>query len=88
MRRTAIALALLLAAAPVAGATEITPEVKPNLQVAETAAPAVRESVVVAPAQTEIRSAETARTRQMDRESWTIVLVAAAVIVLALLFLD
>lgn len=87
MRRTATALALLLATAPVAGATEITPEAKPNLQVVEAAAPAIRESVVVAPAHAEARSAETARARQMDRESWTIVLVAAAVIVLALLFL-
>ena len=87
MRRSALAVVLLLAAAPIAGATEITPEVKPELRAVEVAVPAIRKQVVVAPAHAdEVRNVSAARARQMDRESWTIVLIAAAVIAVTLLF--
>lgn len=86
MRRTAAALALLLATAPVAGATEITPETKPEIRVVEGTAPAIRQDLAIAPAHADTRSTKAARAAQMDRESWTIVLVALAVIAVTLLF--
>lgn len=84
MRRTAAALALLLATAPVASATEIIPEAKPEIRVVEGTAPAIRQDIAIAPA--DAHSTKAARTAQMDRESWTIVLVALAVIAVTLLF--
>lgn len=86
MRRSILAFALLLAAAPVAGASEIFPDAKPALRAVEVEAPAIRKHVQVAPARAEARSTTVASARQMDRESWTIVLIAAAVIAVTLLF--
>lgn len=87
MRRSALAVALLLATAPVAGATEITPDAKPELRAVEVAVPQIRKQIAVAPARAEeVRNVSAARARQMDRESWTIVLIAAAVIAVTLLF--
>ncbi len=88
MRRTAMAIAVLLATAPVAGATEITPEIKPEVRAVEVAAPTIRQNLVVAPAQAEVRSAKaTTRATQMDRHTWTIVIIALAVAAAALFLL-
>lgn len=87
MRRTAMAIALLLATAPVAGATEITREVKPEVRAVEVAAPSIRQNPVVAPAQAEARDTKTTRATQMDRHTWTIVIIALAVAAAALFFL-
>ena len=88
MRRTAMALTLLVATAPVAGATEITPEIKPEVRAVQVAAPSIRQNPAVVPAQAEARTAKTTRATQMDRHTWTIVIIALAVAAAALLFLD
>lgn len=83
MRRTALALALLLATAPVAHATEGTPDVKPELRAVEVAAPNIRTDAVVAPARTEARSGKAAAVQQLNVT--TIVIIALVVVgVLAL----
>jgi hypothetical protein len=82
-----MAFALLLATAPVAGATEITREIKPEVRAVEVAAPSIRQSPVAVAAQAEVRSTKAARATQMDRHTWTIVIIALAVAAAALLLL-
>lgn len=83
MRRTMLAVALLLATAPLAQATEITPNVKPQLRAVEVAAPSVRTDVIVAPARAEAPKTKAATVQQMSLG--TILIVALVVIgVLAL----
>ncbi len=87
MRRTVMAIAVLLATAPVASATEITPEIKPEVRAVEVSAPTIRQNLAVMPAHAEARSVKTTRATQMDRHTWTIVIIALAVAAAALLFL-
>jgi hypothetical protein len=83
MRRTTLAVALLLATAPLAQATEVTPDVKPQLRAVEVAAPSIRTDLVVAPARAEAPSTKAATVQQMSLG--TILIVALVVIgVLAL----
>ncbi|CAN5705786.1 hypothetical protein BH23GEM5_BH23GEM5_13450 [soil metagenome] len=83
MRRTTLAVALLLATAPLAQATEITPDVKPQLRAVEVAAPSIRTDVVVARARAEAPNTRAATVQQMSLG--TILIIALVVIgVLAL----
>ncbi len=83
MRRTTFAVALLLATAPLAHATEIAPDVKPQLRAVEVAAPSIRTDVVVAAARAEAPNTRAATVQQMSLG--TILIVALVVIgVLAL----
>ena len=79
MRRTALAVALLLATAPVARAEGPATDVKPDLRAVEVAAPSVREDVVVAPARVDARSttAATVQERRMSTTTWVILGLAA-----------
>lgn len=78
MRRSVLAVALLLATAPIAGATEITPETKPEMRVVEVAAPSIREDVAVAPERAEARTTKSAAVQQMN--TTTLVILVLAVI--------
>lgn len=78
MRHSVLAVALLLATAPIAGATEITPETKPEMRVVEVAAPSVRTNVAVAPAHAEARTTKPAAAQQMN--TTTLVILVLAVI--------
>ena len=84
MRRSALAVALLLATAPVAGATEITPEARPEMRAVEVAAPSIRTDLVVAPARSETRSTDTATVRQRSTTT-TVILVLAVIGAIAVL---
>ena len=79
MRRSAFAVALLLATAPVASATEIAPDVKPDLRAAEVSAPSIREGIVVAPARSEARSTTAVAVQEgrMSTTTWVILGLAA-----------
>ena len=79
MRRSALAVALLLATAPVAHATEVTPEVKPELRAVEVATPSIRQDVMVAPARAEARNSRAAAV-QGRMSTTTIVILVLAVI--------
>jgi hypothetical protein len=79
MRRTALAIALLLASAPVARAETPVPTVQPDLQVVQTVAPTVRQEAVSVAAAAETRKATTA-TVQRRMSTTTIVILALAVI--------
>ena len=87
MRYSALAVALLLATAPVVSATEVTRDVKPDLRAAEVSAPSIREGVVVVPARSETRSATaaTVQERRMSTTTWVILglAVIGAIAVLA-----
>ncbi len=86
MRRSALALVLLLAAAPVANATQVTPGVKPDLRAAEGAAPIIRSDVVPAPARVEAQSIRASTVQRLDTRTILIfVLVVLAVASLALI---
>jgi hypothetical protein len=78
MRRTTLAVALLLATAPLAQATEITPDVKPQLRAVEAAAPSIRTDVVVAPARAKALNTRAATVQQMSLG--TILIIALVVI--------
>lgn len=78
MRRSTLAVALLLATAPLAHATEVTPDVKPELRAVEVSAPSIRTDIVVAPARAEARSAKAATVQQM---SLTTILIIALVVI-------
>lgn len=83
MRPSALALALLLAAAPAAHATEVTPDAKPEMRAVEVAAPKIRTDAVAVPARADARDAEAAAVQQLNVS--TIVIIALVVIgVLAL----
>ena len=90
MRRTALAVALLLATAPVARAEGPATDVKPDLRVVETTAPAVRqEAVKPIRVETEAPAKKTAATVQsLDRNFIYLVAAIAAGIVIAVLLLD
>ena len=79
MRHSAFAVALLLAAAPVASATEVTPDVRPDVRAAAVSAPSIREGVVVVPARSEGRStpAATAPEGRMSTTTWVLLGLAA-----------
>ena len=83
MRRSALAVALLLATAPVAGATEITPEVKPEMRAVEVAVPSIRKDVVIAASQVETRKAEVSRARQFSQRDLTLIAVVLLVVLVA-----
>lgn len=78
MRRSAFAVALLLATAPIASATEIVPEVRPEMRVVEVAAPTIRQDAVVKSAVVENRKATKATTQRMN--TTTLVILVLAVI--------
>ena len=80
MRRSALAVALLLASAPVAGATEITPDVRPALRAVEVAAPSIRKDVTVAPTRA-VTNAKTKRAAQFEGMSTTTVVILVLAIV-------
>ena len=84
MRRTAFAIALLLATAPLASATEIVPEVKPEMRAVEVAAPTIRQDAVVKANVVETRKATTATVQRMNTTT-IVILVLAAIGVLAIL---
>jgi hypothetical protein len=84
MRRSVLAVAILLATAPVASATEAMPDVKPDLRAVEVAAPSVRTVVVVAPARAEVRTTET-RTLVQRSTTTTVILVLAVIGAIAIL---
>jgi hypothetical protein len=64
MCRPALAVALLLATAPAANATEMTHEIKPDVRTVEPTGPGIREASVPAIAHAGTRSAEAATTRR------------------------
>lgn len=78
MRRSAFAVALLLATAPIASATGIVPEVRPEMRVVEVAAPTIRQDAVVKSAVVENRKATKATTQRMN--TTTLVILVLAVI--------
>lgn len=78
MRRSAFAVALLLATAPIASATEVPREVKPEMRAVEVAAPSIRQDVKVAPARGEVRNTRAATVQQMSLGN--IVIIALVVI--------
>lgn len=79
MRRSVLAVALLLATAPIAGATEIPPTAKPELRAVEVAAPAIRKDLAVAPARAEAERGVAAK-REIRIDTTTLVLVVLAAI--------
>ncbi len=80
MRRSALAVALLLATAPVARATEVTPATGPELRVVEVAAPSIRKDVVVAPARAEARSTKAAAVERVGAGRLLIIVALATFI--------
>ena len=86
MRRSALAVALLLATAPVAGATEISPEVKPELRAVEVATPTIRKQLNVAPARAEeVRKVRTSAVQEGMSTTTIVILVLAAIGAIAVL---
>lgn len=86
MRRSALAVALLLATAPLASANEVVPEVKPDLRAVDVAAPSVREGAVVIPARAEHRTT-TSRTAQTEGMSTTTLVILGLALVGAIVIL-
>ena len=80
MTRIALTLGLLLAAAPAVSATESGRDLKPELRVAEGAAPAIRQQTPVAPVQVDARSAKSTRVRDIRLDTSTLVIVGLIVL--------
>ncbi len=78
MRRSALVVALLLATAPVANATEVTPNAKPDLRAVEVAAPSIREDIKVAPVRPETRSTKASTVQQVNLTN--VIIIALVVI--------
>jgi hypothetical protein len=78
MRRSVFAVALLLATTPRVSATEITPELKPEMRAVEVVTPTIRQDAVVRTAVAETR--QTTRTTQQVSIVGDIILAALAVL--------
>jgi hypothetical protein len=76
--RKLVVFALLLATAPMASATNVMPEIKPEMRVVEAAAPSIRQEAVVQAAVAENRKATTRTVQRMN--TTTIIIIVLAVI--------
>ncbi len=76
MRRSALAVALLLATAPLVDATENARDIQPELRVVEAPAPTIRPAALVAPALAEARTPDAATTAR-----WVVLGILAGVVV-------
>ena len=85
MTRIALTLGLLLAAAPAVSATESARDLKPELRVAEGAAPAIRQQTPVTPVQVDARSAKSKRARDIRLDTSTLIVVGLIVVGVVLL---